>query len=320
MMCLDLKISMLSVEFRCDAYVLGFTGYGLILGMDWLSRNGAVLDCERGVVRLMTRLGNTLEIFCNPINSVMLSYLESLDASEENLRSVRVVREYSDVFEEVKGFPPKREIDFRIYLVDNAKPVSLPVRHMAPCERRELGKQVKELLEKGFIRRSISEWGAPVVFATKADGSLRLCVDYRELNKLTKKNRHPLPRIDDLFDQLVGASVFLQLDLATGFHQLRVAEDNIDKTAFRTLDGFYEWLVMPFGLTNAPAYFVDLMSRVFREYLNKFVVVFVDDILIFSKDEEEHALHLREVLETLRAHKLKAKFSKCHFWRKEVRS
>ena len=181
--------------------MLGFTGNGLILGMDWLSRNGVVLDCERRVVRLMTRLGNTLEIFCNPIDSVMLSYLESLDASEENLQSVRVVREYSDVFGEVKSLPPKREIDFRIYLVDNAKPVSLPVRHMAPRERRELDKQVKELLEKGFIRRSISEWGAPVVFATKADGSLRLCVDYRELNKLTKKNRHPLLRIDDLFDQ-----------------------------------------------------------------------------------------------------------------------
>ena len=144
--------------------------------MDWLSSRGAVLDFEGRVVRLMTRLGNTLEISCNPMESVMLSYLESLDTSVESLRSVRVVREYSDVFEEVKGLPPKREIDFRIYLVDNAKPVSLPVRHMAPRERRELHKQVGELLEKGFIRRSISEWGAPVVFATKADGSLRLCV------------------------------------------------------------------------------------------------------------------------------------------------
>ena len=139
------------------------------------------------------------------------------------------------------------------------------------------------------------------------------------LTRLTKKNRHPLPRIDDLFDQLLGASVFSQLDLATRFHQLRVAEDSIVKTAFRTPDGFFKWLVMPFGLKNAPAYFVDLMSRVFREFLNKFVVVFVDDILVFSKNEEEHALHLREVLETLRAHQLKAKFSKCHFWRKEVR-
>ena len=234
MICRGLKISMLGVEFECDTYVLGFMGYGLILGMDWLASN-----CERRVVRLVTRLGNALDIFCNPINSVMLSYLESLDASVESLQSVKVVWEYPDVFEEVKGLPPKREIDFRIYLVDNAKPVSLPVRHMAPRERRELHKQVGELLEKGFIRRSISEWGAPVVFATKADGSLRLCVDYRELNKLTKKNRHPLPRIDDLFDQLVGASVFSQLDLATGFHQLRVAEDSIENTAFRTPDDFF---------------------------------------------------------------------------------
>ena len=166
MVCLDLKISILSVEFRCSAFVLGFLGYGLILGMDWLSSNGAILDCEKRVVRLLTRLGNTLEISCNPLNAVMLSYLESLDASVENLQSVRVVREYPDVFEEVKGLPPKREIDFRIYLVDNAKPVALPVRHMAPKERKELSKQVKELLKKGFIRRSISESGAPMVFST----------------------------------------------------------------------------------------------------------------------------------------------------------
>ena len=144
--------------------------------MDWLSSNGYILDCEKRVVRLMTRLGNTLEISCNPMNSVMLSYLESPDASIENLQSVRVVREYSDVFKEVKGLPLKREIDFRIYLIDNAKPVDLPVRHMAPRGRKELSKQVKELLEKGFIRRSISEWGAPVVFATKAEGSFRLCM------------------------------------------------------------------------------------------------------------------------------------------------
>ena len=176
--------------------------------MDSLARYGAILDCERRVVKLLTRSGKTLDISCDPIGSVMLSYLESLDASNDDLHSVPIVREYVDVFDELRGPPPKREIDFRIYLVDNAKPVSLPVRHMAPRERRELNKQVGELLEKEFIRRSISEWGAPVVFATKADGSLRLCVDYKELNKFTKKNRHPLPRIDDLFDQLVGASVF----------------------------------------------------------------------------------------------------------------
>lgn len=152
----------------------------------------------------------------------MLSFLYSLDSSSSELDSVPVVRDFSDVFEEVNGLPPKREIDFRIYLTDNDKPVAFSPRHITPRERKELSKQVHELLEKGFIRRSISEWGAPVVFATKVDGSLRPCTDYRELNKLAKKNRFPLLRIDDLFDQLVGSSVFSQLDLATGFHQLRV--------------------------------------------------------------------------------------------------
>jgi len=190
---------------------------------------------------------------------------------------------------------------------------------MARREKEELGKQMADLLKKGLIRESRSDWGARALFATKADGSLRLCVDYRELNKRMVKNKYPLPRIDDMFDQLSGARVFSQLDLATGFHQLRVAEDSIPKTAFRTYAGSYEWLVMPFGLTNAPAYFVNLMNRVFRRMLNKFVVVFVDDILVYSKTEEEHRVHLRRVLETLRKHQLKAKFSKCHFWRSEVR-
>ena len=148
---------MYGVEFECNAYVLGFTGYGLILGMDWLARYGAILDCEKRVVRLLTSLGNTLDISCDPKGSVMLGYLESLNTSIDDLQSVRVVREYADVFEKVKGLPPKREIDFHIYLVDNAKPVALPVRHMAPRERREHSKQVKEFLDKGFVRRSIPE-------------------------------------------------------------------------------------------------------------------------------------------------------------------
>ena len=147
--------------------------------MDWLTTYGAILDCEKRVIRLLTCHGRTLEISCDPQGSVMLSFLESLDASIDDLQSVPVVRDYSDVFDEVRGLPPRRKINFRIYLVDNAKPVALPVRHMAPRERRELSKQVGELLEKGFTRRSIYEWGAPVVFTTKADGSLRLCVEHR---------------------------------------------------------------------------------------------------------------------------------------------
>lgn len=141
----------------------------------------------------------------------------------------------------------------------------------------------------------------------------------RELNKVTIRNKYPLPRIDDLFDQLHGASVFSQLDLASGFHQLRVVEDSIPLTAFRGPNCFYEWLVMPFGLTNAPAYFVDSMNRVFRDVLNKFVLVCIDDILVYSKSEEEYKKHLRIVLKTSRRHVLKAKLSKCHFWKSEVK-
>ena len=170
-----------------------------------------------------------------------------------------------------------------------------------------------------MIRPSVSECGSAVVFVAKSDGCLRLCVDYHDLNKQTLKNKFPLPRINDLFDQLHGARFFSKMDLAQGFHQLRIAEHCVHLTAYRGPDVFYEWLVMPFGLTNFPAYFVDLMIHVFREVLNKFVLVFIDDILIYSKTEEEHVEHLRIVLEILRRNILFAKFSKCHFWVKEVR-
>lgn len=153
----------------------------------------------------------------------------------------------------------------------------------------------------------------------KSDGTLRLCVDYRKLNDLTIKNKYPLPWIDDLFDQLSGARVFSQLDLATGFHQLRIAEDSIPLTSFHTRYGSYEWLVIPFGLTNAPAYFVDLMNKVFKDFLDRFVLIFINDILVYSKTEEEHEKHLQIVLETHRSNQLKAKFSKCHFRQSRVK-
>ncbi|GJR42077.1 putative nucleotidyltransferase, ribonuclease H [Tanacetum coccineum] len=168
------------------------------------------------------------------------------------------------------------------------------------------------------IRPSVSPWGAPVLFVKKKDGSMRLCIDYRELNKITIRNRYPLPRIDDLFDQLQGAKHFSKIDLRSGYHQLRVKEQDISKTAFRTRYGHYEFLVMPFGLTNAPAVFMDLMNRIFHEFLDKFVIVFIDDILVFSKSKEEHEDHLRTVLQILRQEKLYAKFSKCEFWLSRV--
>nr|GFA18200.1 putative reverse transcriptase domain-containing protein [Tanacetum cinerariifolium] len=163
-------------------------------------------------------------------------------------------------------------------------------------------------------RPNSSPWGAPVLFVKKKDGSFRMCIDYRELNKLTIKNRYPLPRIDDLFDQLQGSSVYSKIDLRSGYHQLRVREEDIPKTAFRTRYGHYEFRVMPFGLTNAPAVFIDLMNRVCKPYLDKFVIVFIDDILIYSKDEKEHEEHLKAILELLKKEELYAKFSKCEFW------
>jgi len=172
-------------------------------------------------------------------------------------------------------------------------------------------------LDKGFIRPNVSPWGAPLLLVKKKDGSRRMCIDYRELNKVTIKNIYPLPRIDDLFNQLSGAMVFSKLDLWSGYHQLKVKED-ILKMAFRTRYGHYEFLVMPFGVTNAPAIFIDLMNRIFSPFLDKFVATFIDDILIYSKNEEEHAEHLRIVLQTLRQEKLFAKLSKCEFWLKSV--
>ena len=160
--------------------------------------------------------------------------------------------------------------------------------------------------------------GSTRLVREKKDGSFRMCIDYRELNKLTIKNRYPLPRIDDLFDQLQGANYFSKSDLRSGYHHLRVLESDVPKTAFRTRYGHYEFVVMPFGLTNAPAVFMDLMNRVCRPFLDKFVIVFIDDILIYSKNKEEHSQHLRQVLKTLRTERLYAKFSKCEFWIRKV--
>ncbi|GJY99291.1 putative reverse transcriptase domain-containing protein [Tanacetum coccineum] len=200
-----------------------------------------------------------------------------------------IVSEFQDVFpEELPGIPPIRDVEFNIELIPGAEPISKAPYRMAPIELKELKDQLQELLERGFIRPSVSPWGAPVLFVKKKDGSMRLCIDYRELNKITIRNRYPLPRIDDLFDQLQGAKHFSKIDLRSGYHQLRVKEQDISKTAFRTRYGHYEFLVMPFGLTNAPA------------------------------SKEEHEEHLRTVLQILRQEKLYAKFSKCKFWLSKV--
>src|SRR4051812_32344876 len=189
---------------------------------------------------------------------------------------------------------------------------------MAPRELAELKTQLEALLEKGFIRPSSSPWGCPVLFVTKKDGTESMCVDYRPLNLARIKNKYPLPRINDLYDQLAGSSVFSKMDLRLGYLQIKIRNEEIPKTAFTTRYGLYEYTVMSFSLTNAPATFSRLINSIFMEYLDKFVAVYLDDTLIYSKNEEEHAEHLRLVLMKLREHCLYAKFSKCEFWLPEV--
>jgi hypothetical protein len=192
------------------------------------------------------------------------------------------------------------------------------IYRMSYEEMNELKRQLADLLHKGFIRPSTSPFGAPVLFVHKKEGTLRLCVDYRALNKITIKNRYPLPRIDELMDRLVGSCYFTKIDLYSGYHQIRIKPEDIPKTAFRTRYGHYEFLVLPFGLTNAPATFMTLMNDVFRKYLDQFVIIYLDDILIYSKSKEKHITHVRKVLDVLRTHKLYAKISKCEFFQKQV--
>ncbi|GJS12023.1 putative nucleotidyltransferase, ribonuclease H [Tanacetum coccineum] len=240
---------------------------------------------------------------------------EETKIPERRIEDVPVVRDFPEVFpEDLPGLPPTRQVEFHIELIPGAAPVARAPYRLAPAEMKELAEQLKELSDKGFIRPSSSPWGAPILFVKKKDGSFRMCIDYRELNKLTVKNRYPLPRIDDLFDQLQGSSIYSKIDLRSGYHQLRVREEDIPKTAFRTRYRHYEFQVMPFGLTNAPAVFMDLMNRVCKPYLDKFVIVFIDDILIYSRDEKEHEGHLKTILELLKKEELYAKFSKCEFW------
>ncbi|KAL4011208.1 hypothetical protein IC575_028257 [Cucumis melo] len=282
------------------------------LEMDWLSANHASIDCFRKEVVFNPPSRTSFkfkgaEIVCIPkvISTMKASKLLSqgtwsilasvVDTREPEvfLFSESVVKEYPDVFpDELPGLSPPRKIDFAIELESVTASISRAPYRMAPAELKELKVQLQELLDKGFIRPSVSPWRAPVLFVKKKDGSMRLCIDYRELNNVTVKNRYPLPRIDDLFDQLQGATIFYKIDLRSGYHQLRIRDSDIPKTAFRSRYGHYEFIVMSFGLTNTHAVFMDLMNRVFKDFLDTFVIVFINDILIYSKTEAEHEEHL----------------------------
>ena len=235
------------------------------------------------------------------------------------LENILVVKDFLDVFpKELPGIPPVREVDLSIEILPGTDPTSRAPYRMAPTELKELKITLQELLDKGFIQPSVSPWGAPVLFVKKKDGTLQMCIDNRKINKVTVKNKYSLPRIEDLFDQLKGVGVFSKIDLRSGCYQLRVKDVDVSETTFRTRYGHYEFLVMPFGLTNALAAFMDFMNRVFQPYLDQFVVVFIDDILVYSRDELEHEQHLKIVLQILREKKLYAKHIKCDFWINKV--
>ncbi|WRX20683.1 Reverse transcriptase domain - like 10 [Theobroma cacao] len=314
----DYGIKVGEEKFKANLISLEIRDFDLILGMDWLTTHWAKVDCLRKEVVLQNSEGVEV-VFAGErrvLPSCVISTIKALklvwkgylaylahviDTSkgEPKLEDVPIVNEFSDVFsDELPGLPLNREFEFTIDLFSGIAPISIPLYRMAPTELKELKVQLQELVDKGFIHSSTSPWGALVLFVKKKDGTLRLCINYRQRNR--------------------GATVFSKIYLRSRYHQLKIKEQDVPKIAFRTRYGHYEFLVMPFGLTNSSTAFMDLMNRVFHPYLDKFVIVFINDILVYSKDDDEHATHLHIVLQTLLERQLYAKFSKCEFWLKEV--
>ncbi|KAA3461825.1 DNA/RNA polymerases superfamily protein [Gossypium australe] len=290
--CKNCPLMFQDICFPADLMLLPFDEFDIILGMDWMTLHDAVSNDLNGLPIVISVL--KAQRYVKKGYETYFAYVIDSKESEKKIESVPVVCEFSDVFpEELPGLPPIWEVEFGINLLPDTTPISIAPYSMATIELKELKSQLQELTDRGFAIQIFSPWGAPVLFVKKKDGTMRMCIDYRD-------------------------TVFSKIDLRSGYYQLRVKDLDIPKTAFRKRYRHYEFLVMPFGLTNAPAVFMDLMNRIFRPYLDRFVVVFIDDILIYSWDETDHAEHLRIVLQTLREKQLYAKFSKCEFWLHEV--
>ena len=321
------------------------TGCDLILGMPWLKAHNPRIDWRTHEIHINRNGRGAYAVGPDPttcIHARLVSAKQFVRLARQHEAHLAVVRpaetsaatppppthprtaalleEFADVFPKKlpDGLPPQRAVDHRIELEPGFPPPNRPPYRLSPAEQDVLKTQIQELVEQGFIRPSKSPYGAPVLFVPKKDGGLRMCIDYRALNKGTIKNAYPLPRIDELLDRLHGAKVFSKIDLRSGYHQIRVTDEDIPKTAFRTRYGHFEFLVLSFGLTNAPATFQTLMNDIFRPYLDLFLIVYLDDICIYSRTEEEHEEHLRLVLTTLRKHKLYANASKCALFQTEI--
>jgi hypothetical protein len=338
----DLSVGSLDCRVTCLPTELAY--YDLVLGKPWLTEFNPVVNWKLNAVSLFH--ADKTHVLLGSQRSGLPEYVVSAMEVEELVKSgdpmyliqlnavtntsqdtntynvpelEELLQEFKDVLSGLpEGLPPSRAGDHHIRLEPDATPPASRIYPLSGAQLAELRAQLQELLERGFIRPSTSPFGAPILFVPKKDGGWRLCIDYRALNRITVRNQHPLPRIDEMFEQLHGSCVFSKLDLASGYHQIRMHEDSIEKTAFKTRYGHYEFTVMPFGLTNAPATFQSVMNSILAPFLDRFVLVYLDDILIYSKSVEEHMEHLRIVLTLLREHKFYCKRSKCEFVSKQV--
>jgi hypothetical protein len=281
--------------FKTNLTVLDGQGIDVILGMSWMKGHKALLDTISRTVHLDSPVNGVVVLQLPPPATKHSSIHHT---KTQNLEDILIAREFPDVFsDDLPSMPLDRDVEFTIELQPDTAPISRRPYKMTPKELAKLKVQLKELLDKGYIHPSSSPWGCPALFVKKKDQSLRLCVDYRRLNVITIKNKYPLPRIDILSDQLAGDKVFSKVNLHSGYHQIKIRPKDIPKTAFSTRYKLYEYLVMLFGLTNAPAHFMYLMNSVFMPELDKFTMVFIDDILVYSKNEEEHEQHLWIILQ-----------------------
>lgn len=343
--CEGLEMYIGDFKLNPDMHLFELGGIDVVLGIEWLNTLGdMIVNWKRQTMsfwkekKWVTLRGNegckesiiALQSILNKPKPNMLGVLweaekvEPVEAQNPELTKVEqaeleeMLSKYAQVFQEPSGLPPRRKMEYAINIVEgqgavNVRPYRYPHHH-----KNEIEKQVKEMLSTGIIRHSTSSFSSPVILVKKKDNTWRMCIDYRALNKVRVPDKFPIPVIEELLDELNGAKFYSKLDLKSGYHQVRVKESDVHKTAFRTHEGHYEFLVMPFGLMNAPSTFQSLMNHVFRPLLRKHVLVFFDDILVYSKDWKTHLLHLEEVLSLLSSHSLVANRKKCHFAQRAV--